>query len=164
MLTGQPLGRKFKALVCHDGIFSTSSMTATDELYFPEHDFGGEYPRTRGIWLKNDPSKYVHNWSTPQLVIHSERDYRIPISDGLAAFNMLQRRKVESQLLVFPDENHWVLNPENSVYWHTVVFNWINRHVGLPPYGSAKPIAGASEGEVTKPPMKFCEANESSKT
>ena len=129
-------------------------MASTDELYFPEHEFSGKYWRKRGLWLKHDPSKHIGNWETPQLVIHSERDFRIPISDGLAAFNVLQSKRIESQLLVFPDENHWVLKPENSIYWHTVVLNWINRHVGLPPYGLAKPITSACD-EVTRPVKTF---------
>lgn len=154
--TGQSLGRKFKALVCHDGIFSTGNMIATDELYFPEHEFTGKYWKKRGLWLKHDPSKHIGNWETPQLVIHSERDFRIPISDGLAAFNVLRSKRIESQLLVFPDENHWVLKPENSIYWHTVVLNWINRHVGLPPYGVAKPIRSI-RNNVAKPAKTFAD-------
>lgn len=125
-------------------------MASTDELYFPAHEFMGKYWKNRGLWLKHDPSKNIGKWATPQLVIHSERDFRIPISDGLAAFNVLQSKRIESQLLVFPDENHWVLKPENSLYWHTVVLNWINRHVGLPPYGVAKPIRSACEKVIRR--------------
>ena len=72
------------------------------------------------------------------MVIHSDKDYRLPISEGLAAFNVLQMRGIESRFLTFPDENHWVLNEENSLVWHTVVLNWINKHVGLPPYREGK--------------------------
>jgi hypothetical protein len=67
-------------------------------------------------------------------MIHNSKDFRICISDGLAAFNVLQARGVESQFLTFPDENHWVLKPENGLAWHKVVINWINKHVGLPAY------------------------------
>ena len=68
------------------------------------------------------------------LVIHNELDYRLPISEGLAMFNVLQERRIKSRFLTFPDENHWVLKEENSLIWHTVVLNWINSFVGLPEY------------------------------
>lgn len=68
------------------------------------------------------------------LVIHNELDYRLPISEGLAMFNVLQQRGISSRFLSFPDENHWVLNEENSLVWHAIVLNWINTYVGLPEY------------------------------
>ena len=81
-----------------------------------------------------DPSAHLSRWSTPELVVHCEKDYRVPISEGLAVFNVLQARDVPSQFLVFPDENHWILKPENSLVWHKTVLNWMNKHVGLPPF------------------------------
>lgn len=164
-IQGHDLGRKFAALVCHDGIFSTTGLLATEELYFPFYDLGGtpwsalpdaqrsdrkyDTPiraaalaqETFGqssmeAWARNDPSRFLDQWQTPQLVIHSSKDYRLPISEGLAAFNVLQARGVESQFLTFPDENHWVLKPENSLLWHKVVLNWINRFVGLPAFAA----------------------------
>jgi dipeptidyl aminopeptidase/acylaminoacyl peptidase len=78
-------------------------------------------------------------WSTPELVIHSEKDYRVPIAEGLALFNVLQARDVPSQFLMFPDENHWILNPENSLVWHKTVLNWINKYVGLPQFTDQDP-------------------------
>lgn len=136
-IQGQDLGRKFKALVTHDGVFSMSYELATDELYFIKHDVGAWWsdgPEARKKYAKWDPALFTENWATPHLVIHSEKDYRLTISDGLAAFNTLQIKGVESEFLSFPDENHWVLNPENSLVWHTTVFNFINKHVGLPAY------------------------------
>ena len=153
-MQGQPLGKRFAALVCHDGVFSLpASQSATDELYFPNHDFGGPFcappssdsipsqhhgvlhttitPNIRPIYDKFDPARYTHLWTTPQLTIHSSKDYRLSISEGLAVFNTLQMRGVESMFLTFPDENHWVLKPENSLVWHRVVLGWINRFVGL---------------------------------
>ena len=109
-------------------------MLSTDELYFPFTDIGGtpwydpevqslpgppaEADRNFGSstfndWRQWDPSEHFSNWATPQLVIHSSKDYRICIADGLAAFNVLQARGIDSQFLTFPDENHWVLKPEN---------------------------------------------------
>lgn len=133
-IQGHPLGREFKALVCHDGVFSLANQLSSDEQYFPTHDFGGEYWNAIEDWEKWNPARFTGNWATPQLVIHNELDYRLPISEGLAAFNVLQERNVESRFLTFPDENHWVLKEENSLVWHTVVINFINRFVGLPPY------------------------------
>lgn len=105
-IQGHPLGRKFRALVCHDGIFSTLSDWSTEELFFPIHDMGGTVWDAREAYARWDPSARVGHWATPQLVIHSELDYRLPISEGLAAFNALQTRSVDSRLLMFPDENH----------------------------------------------------------
>ncbi|RJE18454.1 dipeptidylpeptidase [Aspergillus sclerotialis] len=131
-IQGHPLGRKFKALVTHDGVFSMTSQLASDEQYFPLHDLKGPIWKVPEEWEKWDPSRFTENWATPHLIIHNERDYRLTIAEGLAAFNVLQMRGVDSAFLTFPDENHWVLNPENSLVWHHAVINWINKHVGLP--------------------------------
>jgi len=133
-IQGHDLGRKFKALVCHDGVFGMTNQMSSDEQYFPSHDLSGPIWAALENWERWDPSRHTGNWSTPQLVIHNELDYRLPISEGLAAFNVLQMKGVESRFLSFPDENHWVLKPENSLVWHTVVLNWINKFVGLPAY------------------------------
>ena len=161
-IQGHDLGRKLKALVCHDGILSTPGLLATEELYFPFHDLGGtpwyepgfkaehrnsaaaQGHRNFGAstfadWRRWDPSEHFDKWETPQLVIHSSKDYRLPIADGLAAFNVLQARGVESQFLTFPDENHFVLKPENSLAWHKTVLNWINKYAGLPPFMDQDP-------------------------
>ncbi|WEW58445.1 hypothetical protein PRK78_003913 [Emydomyces testavorans] len=133
-IQGHGLGRKFKALVTHDGIFSTKFALATEELYFPIHDLKGTYWQSRDVWESWDPSEFVPEWQTPHLVIHSARDYRLSIAEGLATFNALQLQGVQSAFLTFPDENHWVLKPENSLVWHRTVINWINKYSGLPPW------------------------------
>lgn len=129
---GHDLGRKFKAIVCHDGVFSMTGQLASEEQYFPVHDLGGPIWERQEIYDKWDPSRFTKYWETPMLVIHNELDYRLTISEGLSAFNVLQMRNIESRFLSFPDENHWVLKPENSLVWHLVVLNWINKFVGLP--------------------------------
>ena len=134
-IQGHDLGRKFKALVCHDGVFSMTAQLASDEQYFPIHDLGGPIWKNQKGYDRWDPSRFTENWSTPQLIIHNELDYRLTIAEGLAAFNVLQMRGVDSRFLSFPDENHWVLGHENSLVWHTVVIDWINKYVGLPPLG-----------------------------
>ena len=132
-IQGHPLGRQFKALVTHDGVFSMASQMSSEELYFPFHDLKGAPWKHRDAWEKWDPSRHTEHWDTPHLIIHSELDYRLLIGEGLAAFHTLQSRGVESQFLTFPDENHWVLKHENSLLWHETVFNFINPKVGLEP-------------------------------
>lgn len=131
-IQGHPLGRKFKALVTHDGVFSMAAQLASDEQYFPTHDLKGPLWEVPEEWEKWDPSRLTGNWETPHLIIHNELDYRLTVAEGLAAFNVLQMRGVDSAFLTFPDENHWVLSPENSLLWHRTVINWINKYVGLP--------------------------------
>lgn len=138
-IQGHDLGRKFKALVTHDGVFSMTAQWASEELYFPLVEMKGTLWEVPEEWKKWDPSRFTAHWSTPHLIIHNDLDYRLTIAEGLAAFNVLQVRGVESAFLEFPDENHWVLNPENSLVWHQAVFNWINTHVGLPPISTDSP-------------------------
>ncbi|CAI6272394.1 unnamed protein product [Periconia digitata] len=137
-IQGHDLGRKFKALVTHDGVFSMTSQLASEELYFPFHDLGGPLWSNASSWAEWDPSRFLDNWATPHLIIHSELDYRLTMNEGLSAFNVLQTKGVPSQFLTFPDENHWVLKPENSLMWHEVVLDWINSNVGLPKYTENK--------------------------
>lgn len=132
-IQGHSLGRKFKALVTHDGVFSMTSQLASEEQYFPLHDMKGPIWKVPENWAKWDPSRFTEHWQTPHLIIHNELDYRLTIAEGLAAFNVLQMRGIDSAFLTFPDENHWVLNPENSLLWHNTVLNWVNKYVGLPP-------------------------------
>ncbi|KAJ2692294.1 dipeptidylpeptidase [Coemansia sp. RSA 1285] len=120
----------FKALVNHDGMFSTiSTYYSTEELYFPETEFEGTPfdPKARKNYEKWSPERFVNNWKTPTLVIHSEQDYRLVVSEGLSTFTALRRQNVPARLLYFPDENHWVLKPANSLRWHQEVLEWIKK-------------------------------------
>ena len=103
-MQGHPLGKEFKALVCHDGVFSMANQMSSDEQYFPNHDLGGAYWESQETWEKWNPARFTANWSTPMLVIHNELDYRLPISEGLAMFSVLQEKGIESRFLTFPDE------------------------------------------------------------
>ncbi|KAH7060829.1 dipeptidyl-peptidase-like protein V precursor [Macrophomina phaseolina] len=147
-IQGHDLGRKFKALVTHDGVFSMTAQLASEEIWFPEHDLEGKYWDNRQSWLEWDPSAHTDKWATPHLIIHNELDYRLTIAEGLAAFNVLQNRGVESAFLSFPDENHWVLKPENSLVWHTAVFDWINSRVGLPTLSEQSAYAKGTKEEA----------------
>jgi dipeptidyl aminopeptidase/acylaminoacyl peptidase len=120
---------RFKCLVNHAGIFDLRAMAyETEELWFDQWDNGGPWT-TRTDGEKWNPVNHVAKWKTPTLVIHGEKDYRIPYSQSLAAFTALQQQGVESKLLVFPDENHWVLKPKNSIQWHQTVFAWLAKHL-----------------------------------
>ncbi|THW26576.1 alpha/beta-hydrolase [Aureobasidium pullulans] len=123
------LGKRFKALVTHDGIANTESTWASEELWFLRHDMKGSLwdPDAVG-YRKWNPQNHIANWSTPHFVVHSSLDYRLPESDGLALFNILQARGVPSRFLSFADEGHWILQQQNSLFWHTEIFNWINHY------------------------------------
>ena len=123
---------RFKCIVQHDGVFDARAMAyETEELWFDEWEHGGrpyyEAPQEYERW---NPVNYVQNWRTPQLVITGEKDFRIPYTQGIAAFTALQRRNIPSRLLVFPDENHWVLKPKNSIQWYDEVLGWMRRWMG----------------------------------
>lgn len=120
----------FKCLVNHDGVFDTRGMAyATEELWFTEWENGGTYYDKPAEYEKFNPVHHVKNWKTPMLVIQGDLDFRIPTSQALGTFSALQRQGVESKLIVFPDENHWVLKPANSIQWHHTVKNWLKQHL-----------------------------------
>ena len=119
---------RFKALVCHDGnLDELMAYFETEELWFPEWEHGGTPWENPEGYRKHSPVRFVANWKTPQLVIHGALDYRVVDTQGLATFNALQRLGVSSRLLYYPDENHWVLKPLNSIQWHEVVLEWMDR-------------------------------------
>lgn len=130
-IQGHDLGRKFKALVTHDGVTSTLSDYGSEELWFIQHDENGTLWDDRANYERWDPAAHVKNFSTPHFVVHNSMDYRLPESEGITMFNFLQERGVPSRFLSFPDENHWVLDQENSLFWHTEIFNWINHWSGV---------------------------------
>jgi dipeptidyl aminopeptidase/acylaminoacyl peptidase len=121
---------RFDALISHDGTFDLVSMYGgTEELWFMEWEFRGPHWINPEAYARWSPSGFVKSFKTPTLVIHGELDYRIPIEQGLQMFTALQRRGVPSRLLVFPDENHWVLKPANSVRWYQEFLGWLAQWV-----------------------------------
>ena len=119
---------RFKCLVSHDGIFDNRTMYySTEELWFPEREYGGPEYRNPAAYAKHNPVDHVNQWKTPTLVIHGALDYRVPDSQGLAVFTALQRQGIPSELLYFPNENHWVLKPADSIQWYDTVLAWLNR-------------------------------------
>ncbi len=118
----------WKCLVNHDGVFDTRSMAlVTEELWFTEWENGGPVYEQADAYEKFNPRNHIQDWRVPMLVIQGEKDFRVPVDQGISTFTALQRRGIESELLVFPDENHWVLKPQNSVLWHHTVNAWLKR-------------------------------------
>jgi dipeptidyl aminopeptidase/acylaminoacyl peptidase len=129
----------WKCLIDHDGVFDARAMYYdTEELWFEEHENGGTPWEHPANYEKFNPVNHVKDWRVPMLVIHSAKDFRIPDTQGLGAFTALQRRGIPSQLLHFPDENHWVLKPHNSVQWHDAVNAWLKQWTAK---GAPKPAS-----------------------
>jgi len=121
---------RFRCIVNHDGVFDQRMMYySTEELWFMEWENGGTQYDNPAAYEKFNPVDHVSQWHTPMLVFHGEQDFRIPYSQGIAAFTALQRRGIESRLVIFPDENHWVLKPANSVLWYHTVLAWLDAHL-----------------------------------
>ena len=121
----------WKCLVNHNGVFDTRSMgLVTEELWFTEWEFGGTVAANPEAYEKFNPARHIDKWKVPMLVVAGQNDFRVPIDQSLSSFTALQRAGIESQLLYFPDENHWVLKPHNSILWHDTVNAWLKRHTG----------------------------------
>jgi dipeptidyl aminopeptidase/acylaminoacyl peptidase len=119
---------RFRCLTNHDGnLCERMAYYDTEELWFPEWDHLGTPWDNPAGYEKHNPVNYVKNWKTPMLVIHGALDFRVADTQGLATFNALQRRGIPSKLLYFPDENHWVLKPANSILWHETVIGWLDQ-------------------------------------
>jgi dipeptidyl aminopeptidase/acylaminoacyl peptidase len=119
---------RFKALVTHAGnLDERFAYFATEELWFPEWEHGGTPWDNPEGFTKHNPIDYVKHWKTPTLVIHGAKDFRVVETGGFATFTALQRRGIPSRLLYFPDENHWVLKPANSILWHDTVLDWLDQ-------------------------------------
>ena len=130
-MAGNHQGR-FKAFIAHDGMFNLEQQyLETEEMWFVNRDLGGPYwDKTNKVAQKtyaSSPHLFVDKWDTPILCIHGEKDYRILASQGMAAFNAAKLKGVPAELLIFPDENHWVLQPQNGILWQRTYFNWLNK-------------------------------------
>jgi dipeptidyl aminopeptidase/acylaminoacyl peptidase len=119
---------KFKTLVTHDGVYNFYSMYGTtEEVWFDEWEHGKPWENPE--FDKFSPHKYAQNFKTPNLIIHSELDYRVPLTEGQQLFTTLQRKGIPSKFLYFPDEGHWVLKPGNSEVWHKTIFEWLKEYL-----------------------------------
>ena len=120
----------FKTLVNHDGTFNLyAKLLTTEELWFPEWEFGGPYWENKEQYEKWSPHNFVQNFKTPMLVIHGEKDYRLDFGEGLMTFTALRRVGVPAKLVIFPDEGHFVLKPQNSRFWHQTIFDWLDSYI-----------------------------------
>lgn len=120
----------YKAFVSHCGMFNmVSKYGSTEELWFPNWDNGGPYwiPRNAAFYKKNSPHEYVNNWNTPILIITGEKDFRVPYTQSLEAFTAAQEKGVPSELLYFPNENHWVLHPQEKILWYREFFRFLDQ-------------------------------------
>jgi dipeptidyl aminopeptidase/acylaminoacyl peptidase len=139
---------RFRCLVNHDGnLDERLAYYDTEELWFPEWDHEGVPWLNPEGYEKHNPINYVQNWETPMLVIHGALDFRVVETQGMSTFTALQRRGIPSQFLYFPDENHWVLKPHNSIQWHDTVLGWLDRWLD----GEASPARGERSGTERRP-------------
>ena len=119
---------RFKCLIAHDGnIDERAAYFETEELWFPEWDHMGTPWDAPQNFEKHNPANFIKNWKTPMLVVHGGQDFRVVETQGIGSFNVLQRRGIPSKFLYFPDENHWVLKPANSILWHDTVIAWLDQ-------------------------------------
>ena len=121
--------KRFKSFISHGGLFNLESWYGTtEELFFANKDLSGSYWQDQSpiTYMTDSPHKYVHNWDTPILVIHGEKDFRVPVGEGMQAFQAAQIQGLKSRFLYFPEEGHWVLKPQNGILWHRVFFDWLD--------------------------------------
>ena len=130
---------RFKCIVSHDGMFNAeSAWGTTEEQWFNDWEFKGTPYSNRELYRKWSPSEYAKNFKTPTLVIHSQLDYRLDVSQGFDLFSTLQRMHVPSKMLYFPDEGHWVLKPKNAELWNKTVSEWCDQWTGVKAAGAAQ--------------------------
>lgn len=123
---------RFKTFVAHCGLFNLESWYGTtEELFFANFDIGGPYwkPENKELYAKNSPHNFVDKWNTPMLVIHGGKDFRVPESEGMQAFQVLQLKGIPSKYLYFPDEGHWITKPQNGMLWYRTYFEWLDSYL-----------------------------------
>ena len=121
---------RFKVLVSHDGVYNLESMYGgTEELWFPEWEFKGMPWTNPAQYSRWSPHKFVQNFNTPILLVHGELDYRVPIGEGMQLFTAVQRKGIDSKMLIFPDEGHWVLKPQNLQLWFNTILDWTDKYL-----------------------------------
>lgn len=120
----------FKTLINHDGSFNLYSMyLTTEELWFPEKEFGGSFWENEDCYKKFSPHNFINNFNTPMLLIHGEYDFRLDYAESLMPFTALRKKGIDAKLVLFPDEDHWVQKPQNSRFWHETIFEWLDDYL-----------------------------------
>ncbi len=124
---------RYACMIAHAGLFNLESFYGgTEELWFPDHDIGGPYWESKELkaeYDKNSPNRFIDHWHTPLLVIHGDKDFRVPSTEGMQAFTAAKLRGCDAQFLFFPDEGHWINKPQNGVLWQRVFFDFLDRHL-----------------------------------
>ena len=126
--------KRFKAFIAHDGIYNLEAQyDQTEEVWFANWDLGGPYWDKKNVIAQRtyatSPHRFVQNWDTPILVIHGEQDFRIPVTQGMSAFNAAKLRGIPARFLYFPDENHWVLQPQDGILWQRIFRDWLDKYL-----------------------------------
>lgn len=124
--------KRFKCFIAHCGVYNLNSMYGTtEEMFFVNHDLKGPYWKKENAnqYTQFSPDRYVKNWDAPILIVHNEKDFRVPLGQGMEAFTAAQMRGVPSRFLYFPDEGHWVTKPQNSILWQRVFFDWLDKYL-----------------------------------
>jgi len=124
---------RYKALVCHAGVYNWHSMMASDIVRSRERPLGALPWGDLTQIDKQSPQRFAANFKTPTLVMHGEKDYRVPVTQGFEYYNTLRIKGVPTRLVYFPDENHWIMKPQNSRLWHREFFAWIEKYIGSGP-------------------------------
>ncbi len=124
---------KYKTLINHAGVYDLMAQFASDATYMRVFAYNGSPWENKENVLKASPAMYAENFKVPMLITHGEQDYRVPVTQGLALYGVLKGKGIESRLVYFPDENHWILKPNNSIYWYHEVEQWLARHLGKGP-------------------------------
>jgi dipeptidyl aminopeptidase/acylaminoacyl peptidase len=139
---------RFKALLCHAGVYSYHNQMASDVVVGRGRALGA-FPWTDIEKIDSQSAqRFSKNFKTPTLVLHGERDFRVPVTHGLEYFNTLKQMGVPARLVYFPDENHWVLKPQNSLLWHREVFAWLHKFIGNGPTETNAPYSPRREPEM----------------
>lgn len=140
-MNGKLPAKRYQAYVCHAGCYDWVSMMGSDGYFWFGHELGAFHWEDEARVMKQSPHHYAQNFNTPTLVIHGEQDYRVPYYQGLAYYNTLRARQIPSRLVFFPDENHWILKPQNSKLWYQEFTGWCDHYTTEKPNTKAKPIS-----------------------
>jgi dipeptidyl aminopeptidase/acylaminoacyl peptidase len=124
---------RFKCLVSHAGVYDLLGQSASDATYGRHHSYGGHPFTNLANVEKWSPNRFAANFQTPMLVVHGERDFRVPVTQGLELYGVLTAKGVPARLVYFPDEHHWVLKGQNSKFWYGEVLGWLHKYLEAPP-------------------------------
>jgi len=121
---------RFRTMVCHAGVYDWHAMQSSDVVKFREYALGATAWDDPAMADRQSAQRFAAHFKTPTLILHGERDFRVPFTQGLAYYNTLRQKSVPTRLVYFPDENHWILKPNNSLVWHREVFGWLDKFIG----------------------------------